>query len=196
MGDFTASARILEVTFMQNALVRQERKSLVTINVLSIVIPVVVGILLSFQNKVYLGEWTKSLSHVIGLVNTLTTILLICGLILIKKNKIELHRIVMTAAFLLGSVFLVCYIIYHLSNPSNKFNGEGAFRYVYFFLLISHIGLSLIVLPLVLRAMFFAVTGQYVKHKSIVKYAYPIWLYVSASGVIVYLLLYQVFPNK
>ena len=91
---------------------------------------------------------------------------------------------------------LICYVTYHVSNPANKFNGEGAVRYVYFFLLITHIGLSLVVLPLVLRAMFYAVTGQFVRHQSVVRYAYPIWLYVSATGVIVYLMLYQLFPYK
>lgn len=181
---------------MQDALLQQERKSLLTINVLSVVIPVIVAVLLSFPNKLYLGEWTKNLSHVIGVINTLTTVLLIAGLILIKRNKLELHRVVMTAAFVLGSIFLLCYVTYHVSNPSNKFNGEGAVRYAYFFLLISHIALSLIVLPLVLRAMYFAVTKQFLRHKSVVRYAYPIWLYVSASGVFVYLLLYQLFPNK
>ena len=102
----------------------------------------------------------------------------------------------MTTAFVLGGLFLVCYIIYHISNPANTFYGQGFSRYAYFFLLISHIGLSLIVLPMVLRAMFFAVTKQFARHKKIVKFAYPIWLYVSASGVIVYLMLYQLFPPK
>ena len=102
----------------------------------------------------------------------------------------------MYAAFSLGAVFLVCYVAYHVSNPANKFTEEGGIRYVYFFFLITHILLSLIVLPLVLRSLFYAVIGQFERHKKIVKYAYPIWLYVSASGVIVYLLLYQLFPSK
>ena len=174
----------------------QEKKSMVLINVISVVVPIVVAILLSLTNKLYLGEWTKNLSHAIGIINSLTTIVLLCGLFFIKQNKIQLHRIAMTMAFVLGGLFLVCYIIYHISNPANKFYGEGFSKYIYFSLLISHIGLSLIVLPLVLRAMFFAVTKQFSRHKKIVKYAYPIWLYVSASGVIVYLMLYQLFPPK
>ena len=100
----------------------------------------------------------------------------------------------MTIAFALGGLFLVSYIIYHSTNPANIFNGEGAARTVYLVLLISHIGLSLIVLPLVLRAMYYAVTKQFEKHKRIVKFAYPIWLYVSTTGVIVYLMLYHFFP--
>ncbi len=166
------------------------------INTLSVVVPIFVAVMLSFPNKLNLGEWTKNLSHAIGIINSLTTIVLLCGLVFIKQSKVHLHRFAMTAAFILGGLFLVCYITYHISNPANKFYGEGFSRYIYFFILISHIGLSLIVLPLVLRAMFFAVTKQFSRHKKIVRYAYPIWLYVSASGVIVYFMLYQLFPAK
>lgn len=181
---------------MENAVVRQEKNSLLIINILSVVVPVAVAVMLSFPNKLNLGDWTKNLSHAIGAINSATTFLLIAGLILIKHKKIVYHRIVMTTAFALGGLFLVCYIIYHTSNPANRFSGEGFIRPVYFFILISHIGLSLVVLPLVLRAMFFAVTQQFTRHKAVVKYAYPIWLYVSASGVAVYLLLYHLFPQK
>jgi putative membrane protein len=166
------------------------------INTLSVVVPIFVAVMLSFPNKLNLGEWTKNLSHAIGIINSLTTIVLLCGLVFIKQSKVHLHRIAMTAAFILGGLFLVCYITYHISNPANKFYGEGFSRYIYFFILISHIGLSLTVLPLVLRAMFFAVTKQFSRHKKIVRYAYPIWLYVSASGVVVYFMLYQLFSTK
>lgn len=181
---------------MDNAVNRQERGSLLFINLLSIIVPIIVAVLLSFPNKLQLGDWTKNLSHAIGIINSATTILLIIGLFLIKKGKVTQHRIVMTTAFVLGGLFLICYVTYHISNPANKFNGEGFVRYVYFFILITHIALSLIVLPLVLRAMFFAVNGQFSRHKSIVRYAFPIWLYVSVTGVIVYLLLYHLFPAK
>ncbi len=166
------------------------------INTLSIVVPIFVVFMLSFPNKLNLGDWTKNLSHAIGIINSLTTIVLLCGLVFIKQSKVHLHRIAMTTAFGLGILFLVCYIAYHISNPANKFYGIGFSRYIYFFFLISHIALSLIVLPLVLRAMFFAVTKQFARHKKIVRYAYPIWLYVSASGVLVYFMLYQLFPAK
>lgn len=166
------------------------------INVISVIVPIVVAILLSFTNKLYLGEWTKNLSHAIGLINFVTTIVLLFGLFFITKNKVHLHRTAMMIAFVLGALFLICYITYHISNPANKFYGEGFIRYAYFFILITHIGLSLVVLPMVLRAMFFAVTKQFDRHKKIVRFAYPIWLYVSTTGVIVYLLLYQLFPAK
>lgn len=179
---------------METAADRREIKSKLLINTLSVAVPVAVAVILGFPNKLNLGEWTKSLSHVIGLINSLTTFALIAGLIFIKRREIDLHRIAMTTAFVLGGLFLVCYIIYHISNPANKFNGQGIVRYVYFFFLISHILLSLIVLPLVLRAIVFAYTKQFARHVKVVRYAYPIWLYVSTSGVIVYLMLYQLFP--
>ena len=182
---------------MENTLgFENQKRSKFFINLVSIVVPLVVAVLLGLPAKVDLGAWTKSLSHIIGAINTLTTITLISGLIFILNKKVHLHQKMMTASFILGGLFLVCYVTYHLTNPANKFNGEGSVRYVYFFILITHIGLSLVVLPLVLRAMYYAVTKQFDLHKKLVKYAYPIWLYVSVTGVIVYLMLYQLFPAK
>lgn len=179
---------------MPSATIPVEGKSKFLINVISIIVPIVVAVMLSFPNKLNLGEWTKNLSHAIGIINTLTTFSLIAGVIFIRRKQIVHHRLAMTTAFALGGLFLICYILYHISNPANKFNGEGSARYVYFFILITHIGLSLVVLPLVLRAMFYAVTRQFALHKRIVRFAYPIWLYVSASGVAVYFMLYHLFP--
>ncbi|MGI9035029.1 MAG: DUF420 domain-containing protein [Pyrinomonadaceae bacterium] len=171
----------------------QEKKSNLLINVISVIVPLAVAVMISFPNKLALGEWTRILPHFIGGINFLTSIILICGLIFIKLNKVHLHRTAMTTAFCLGALFLICYVIYHLSNPANKFGGAGAVRNFYLFVLITHVTLSLVVLPLVLRAMFYAVTKQFARHKRVVKYAYPIWLYVSATGVVVYFMLYHLF---
>lgn len=181
---------------MATAAIQGETKSKILINTISIVIPLGVVLMLAFPNKLYLGEWTRILPHFIGGINSLTTVALIAGLFFVKQNKVNLHRAAMTTAFALGGFFLVCYVAYHISNPANRFNGEGGVRAVYFFFLITHIGLSLVVLPLVLRALFYALTKQFDRHKNIVRFAYPIWLYVSATGVIVYLMLYQMFPAK
>ncbi|WP_435353238.1 DUF420 domain-containing protein [Emticicia sp. SJ17W-69] len=168
---------------------KQEQKSMTLINVLSVAIPVVVAILLGIRQKVEIGAWTKVLPHVIGAINTLTSVLLLYGVYLIKQKQIERHRKVMTGAFALGALFLVCYVLYHLTNPSTSFGGEGFIRYIYYFILISHISLSLVVLPLVLRAYFFAWTKQFERHKKLTRYAFPIWLYVSVTGVIAYLMI-------
>ena len=176
--------------------IENQKKSNFFINMISIVVPLTVAILLGVQNKLDLGEWTRNLPHVIGAINTLTSVTLILGLVFIKLRKINLHQSMMTASFALGGLFLICYVLYHLTNPSNKFNGEGFARKVYFFILITHIGFSLIVLPLVLRAMYFAATRQFAAHKKIVRFAYPIWLYVSVTGVMIYLFVYQLFPAR
>lgn len=182
---------------MENAAkIDSQKNSNIFINTISIVVPIVVAVLLGLPTKLELGDWTKTLPHAIGLINSLTTLTLILGLVFIKLKKINLHQSMMTTSFGLGGLFLICYILYHLTNPANKFYGEGIVRYVYFFTLITHIGLSLVVLPLVLRAMYYAANKQYAAHKKIVKFAYPIWLYVSITGVMVYLFVYQLFPPK
>ena len=92
-------------------------------------------------------------------------------------------------AFTLGSLFLVSYVLYHLTNESTAYGGQGWIRPVYYFLLVSHIVLSVVVVWFVLRAVYFAISGQIARHKQTVKYAFPIWLYVSITGVIVYLMI-------
>ncbi len=160
------------------------------INVLAIGIPLVVALLLGIRQKIYLGEWTKTLPHLNGIINTATAVFLITGRYYIKKGNISRHRKAMTTAFILGSVFLVSYVLYHISNESTRFGAEDPFiRGAYYFLLISHIILSVVVVWFVLRAVYFAFTNQIPAHKRVVKYAYPIWLYVSITGVVVYLMI-------
>ncbi len=161
-------------------------KSKLFINTISIAIPLVVAILLGVRQKVDLGDWTKVLPHCIGAINTLTSICLVLGVIFIKAKRIEAHRRSMLAGFALGGLFLVCYVTYHLSNPSTHFGGSGMIRWVYYTLLISHIGLSILVLPFVLRALYYGMTNQFELHRRVAKIAFPVWLYVSVSGVLVY----------
>jgi putative membrane protein len=167
----------------------QNKRATLVVNVVSVAVPLVVAILLGIRSKVELGEWTKMLPHVIGGINTLTSLLLILGLVAQKIKNIPLHRIAMTTAVLMGAVFLVCYVTYHLSNSSTKFQGQGAVRYIYYSVLFSHIALSLVVLPLVLRAFLFAWTNQIQKHQQLARFAFPIWLYVSITGVVAYLMI-------
>lgn len=159
------------------------------INILSIAIPIAVAVLIGIQTRIPLGDWTKILPHVIGLLNSTTAISLVIGFIAIKNKNVELHRKSMGVAFAQGAVFLVLYILYHISNPSTPFGGQGIIRPIYYFLLISHILLSIGVVRLVLLAIYHALTGEIERHKKIVKWAFPIWLYVSISGVLVYLLI-------
>lgn len=169
----------------------KEKNSMTLINVLSVAIPVVVAVLLNPRMpKVELGAWTKAMPHIIGIINTLTSVILLYAVYLIKNKKVEAHQKAMTAAFALGAIFLVCYVTYHLTNESTSYGDKESWVYpVYLFILISHIVLSLVVLPLVLRAYFFAWAKDFQRHKKMVKYAFPIWLYVSVTGVIAYLMI-------
>lgn len=167
----------------------QEQKANRVINILSTAIPVAVAILLGIRQKVDLGSWTSYLPHINGAINSVTAVLLLIGFYFIKQKNIEAHKRTMLAAFTLGSLFLVSYVLYHLTNESTPFGGQGLIRPIYYFLLVSHIVLSVVVVWFVLRAVYFALSGQIIKHKQTVKYAFPIWLYVSITGVIVYLMI-------
>ncbi|MFN8353297.1 MAG: DUF420 domain-containing protein [Spirosomataceae bacterium] len=174
---------------MSTFLATTEKRNFQLIRVLSIAIPLAVAILLGIRTKVDLGTWTKVLPHLNGVINSLTAILLIAGRVFIAQKNVKLHSMVMRIAFLLGSLFLVSYVLYHLTNESTSFGGVGVIRYVYFFVLISHILLSIVVVPFVLLAMYFALTNQIERHKRTVKWTFPIWLYVSITGVIAYLMI-------
>lgn len=173
----------------QQKIERQRINTLRAINLVSVAVPIVVALLLGIRTKVDLGSWTKMLPHAIGGINSLTSILLVIGFIAVRNRKISLHRACMASAIGLGALFLVCYVTYHLSNPSTTYGGQGAIRYLYYFVLISHIALSLVVLPLVLRAFAFAWCGMFESHRRIARFALPIWLYVSITGVLAYLMI-------
>lgn len=169
--------------------VLEKKKSMLWIKIFSVAIPVAVAVLLGLPTKLNLGDWVYVLPDVIGVINTLTALSLIIALVAIKNKKVGLHQKFNTAAFVLGAIFLVCYVLYHASAESTPFGGEGSIRYVYYGLLISHIVLSIGVIPLVLLAFYYALNGMIDQHKKIVKYTYPIWLYVSVTGVAVYLMI-------
>jgi putative membrane protein len=159
--------------------------------IVSILIPAVVAILLYLPkgNPETTSRWIYSLPFYNAIINTLTSMLLILGVYFVKSGKVKLHKASMISAFMLGSLFLVFYVIYHSSAESTKFGGEGIIRIVYFFFLITHILLAFAVVPLVLSAIYFAVTQKLPQHRKIVKYTFPVWLYVSVTGVIVYLMI-------
>lgn len=167
----------------------EQKKSMLWIRILSIAIPVAVAVLLGLPTKLNLGDWVYVLPDVIGVINTLTAVALVAAFVAVKNKRIDLHKKFNGLAFVLGAVFLVCYVLYHASAESTPYGGEGPIRYVYYFLLISHILLSIGVVPLVLLAFYYALNGMIDRHKKIVKYTFPIWLYVSVTGVAVYLMI-------
>ena len=160
------------------------------ITVVSILVPVAVAVLLFMPSKVNVEEeWVYFLPHLNAVINSFASIMLLLGLYFIKNGKREWHKMSMSVAFGLGAIFLISYIIYHASAESTTFGGVGSIRYVYYILLISHIILAAVALFPILLAYYFGMTGKFDKHRSIVRYAYPIWLYVTVSGVIVYLMI-------
>ena len=163
-----------------------KKKRLFWVKILSIAVPVIVGLLMGIRQKIDLGEWTSVLPHVIATLNSLTALCLIIALVAIKQKKIGLHKSLNTTALVLGAIFLLCYVTYHITNESVKYGGDGTLKTVYYAILISHILLSVSVVPLVLLSFYHAWNGDYDKHKKITKYTFPIWLYVSVSGVVVY----------
>ena len=184
--------------------INNKRSTFTVIAIISVVIPAAVAVLIYLpQKQNFLGEWVTGIPAFNALINSLTSVLLISALVAIKQGKIKIHRGLMTAAFVLGAVFLVSYILYHLSVPSTMYgdldhNGElsdpekleaGSLRYAYYFVLLSHILLSIVVVPFVLLAFYYALTEKIDKHKKIVKFTFPIWLYVSVTGVLTYLLI-------
>ena len=173
-----------------NNLLQNESKVKGWIIAISVIIPVAVAVLLFMPSKLDLGsDWVYFLPHLNAVINTAATIALIAGLLFIKKGNIPYHRASMSIAFGLGTIFLVSYVIYHAAAESTTFGGEGAIRGFYYFLLLTHIVLAAVALFPILFAYYYGYTDQREKHRKVVKFAYPIWLYVTVTGVIVYLMI-------
>jgi len=159
------------------------------INVVAIAIPVAVAVLLGLPFKLDLGSWTDSLPHINAFINSFTSLFLLIALAAIRRRNIAIHRASMLICVVLGSFFLVTYILYHLTHSSTHFGGTSNVKYLYYFLLITHIVLAAVVVYFVLKALYFAFNNDFERHKKIVKWAFPIWLYVSVTGVLVYLMI-------
>ncbi|WP_017729940.1 DUF420 domain-containing protein [Nafulsella turpanensis] len=172
-----------------------------SILIISVLVPVVVGLLLVVPYKLSLPDSViMALPRINAGINSITSIILILGLVFILQRKVEWHKRMMLSAMALGALFLVFYVIYHASAPSTKFgdaNGDGVVEAMekaavasiagfYYFVLLTHIVLAAIVLPFVLMSVYYALSGKIDRHRKIVRYAYPLWLYVSISGVVVF----------
>lgn len=173
----------------ENSTVDQKYSKLIVL--VSILIPVVVAILFGVKLK-DLGYDVEPLSFlppIYATINGITAVVLVSAVVAIKKGDKDMHQRLMTLAIVLSLAFLVMYVAYHMTADSTKFGGEGFIRLVYFFLLISHILLSIAVIPLVLITYVRALAAKFDQHKKIAKITFPIWLYVAVTGVIVYLMI-------
>ncbi|GAA4050431.1 DUF420 domain-containing protein [Flavobacterium chungnamense] len=168
-----------------------EKKFRTPIIIVSILIPIVVAILFSVKLKDF-GINVEPLSFlppIYASINGITAILLILAVRAIKNGNRSLHEKLMTSAIACSVIFLVMYVAYHMTSESTKFGGEGIIRYVYFFILLTHIALSVIIIPLVLFTYVRALSKQFDRHKKLARITFPLWLYVAVTGVVVYLMI-------
>jgi putative membrane protein len=153
---------------------------------LSIAIPIVVVIL--FKVKIP-GYDFRFLPPVYASVNGLTAILLITAVVAIKNGKRKLHENLMKICIILSAAFLIMYVLYHMTSDSTSYGGTGVLKNIYYFILISHILLSVVVVPLVLFTFSRALNSDFERHKALARFTFPIWLYVALTGVVVYIMI-------
>lgn len=170
-----------------SSLEQKEKQYKKLITVLSIVIPVAVAAL--FGIKLPNVEPLTFLPPIYATINGITAVLLVASVVAIKKGNRTLHERLNTVAIVCSVLFLVMYVAYHMTSDSTVFGGEGAIKYVYYFILITHIILSIAVIPFVLITLMRAKLTQFEAHKKIAKFTFPLWLYVAITGVIVYVMI-------
>ncbi len=171
--------------------IEKEKKYNKWIVALSIIIPVAVAALFGVNLR-KLGFDVKPLTFlppIYASINGLTALVLVFGVIAIKNKNRKLHERLMKFAITLSVVFLVMYVTYHMTSDSTKFEGDGFVKYIYYFILFTHIVLSIIIIPFVLITYVRAITNNIERHKKIAKITFPLWLYVAVTGVLVYLMI-------
>ncbi|EFK59331.1 DUF420 domain-containing protein [Sphingobacterium spiritivorum] len=169
----------------------EEKKYNKWIVILSVTIPVVVAILFGVNLR-KLGYDVQPLSFlppIYAAINGLTAILLVWAVAAIKRGNKALHERLIKVCIACSVAFLAMYVAYHMTSDSTPYGGEGAMRYIYFVILISHILLSIIIIPFVLVTFVRGIAGAYERHKKLARITYPMWLYVAVTGVIVYLMI-------
>lgn len=154
--------------------------------ILSIAIPLVVAALFGVRIDVELPVF---LPPIYATINAITALVLVLGFVSIINGKQKLHERLMKLAIILSVMFLVMYVAYHMTSDSTKYGGEGFMRYLYFAILISHILMSIIIIPFVLITYVRAITNDFERHKKIARITFPLWLFVAISGVVVYIMI-------
>ncbi|MEX0995711.1 MAG: DUF420 domain-containing protein [Flavobacteriaceae bacterium] len=174
---------------MTNTITQKEKIYNRWIVVLSILIPVAVAVLFTIKIEIPGVERLGFLPPIYATINAFTAVILVLAVIQIKKGNRKAHENLMKTAIGLSVLFLLMYVVYHMTSTSTPYGGEGSIRIVYFVILISHIVLSIAVIPLVLISFVRALSKRFDKHKKIAKITFPIWLYVAVTGVIVYIMI-------
>lgn len=169
----------------------EEKKYKGIIWALSIIIPLAVAALFGI-NLPKMGYDVKPLSFlppIYATINGLTAVCLFVAVSAIKRGNVKLHENLIKLCMVFSSLFLLMYVAYHMTSQSTSFGGEGTIRYVYYFILVTHIILSVVIIPFVLFTFVRGIAGAYERHKKLARITYPMWLYVAVTGVIVYLMI-------
>ena len=188
---------------LQPSLTKNDKKAKILIYTVSVVVFAAVVLLSKYKLTLDLGFDVHVFAKANAIINSMVTVLLLAGLVSVKQKKYELHKKIMLTAIILSVLFLVSYIAHHLFAGETKFgdinhNGiisfdekllAGNLRMIYYFILITHIPLAAIILPFILFTAYRALTGEYDKHKKLVRITWPVWFYVAVTGVIVYLMI-------
>ena len=163
---------------------------------LSIVIPLAVAALfgINLRRLGYDVEPLSFLPPIYATINGLTAVCLVVAVSAVRRGNRKLHERLVKLCTVFSSLFLLMYMAYHMTSDSTPFGGEGAIRYIYFFILITHILLSIIIIPFVLFTFIRGIAGAYERHKKLARITYPMWLYVAVTGVVVYLMISPYYP--
>ncbi len=141
-------------------------------------------------------EYVYALPHLNALLNGTSGLLLVTGYLFIRRRRVIAHRNCQLAALVASTLFLISYLTYHYYHGTTRFAGQGIVRPLYFVILISHTILAAVIVPFIAITLYRAARGQFNKHMRIARWTLPLWLYVSVTGVIVYLMLYQIYPSR
>ena len=166
---------------------QKEKKYKKIIGILSIALPLIIALL--FGVRIPNVAPLSFLPPIYASINGFTAIVLVAAVVAIKKGNRKQHERLITLAMVCSILFLVLYVAYHMTSDPTKFGGEGWLKYIYYFILITHILLSIAVIPMVLITFMRAKLGNFAAHKKIAKITFPLWLYVAISGVLVYVLI-------
>lgn len=168
---------------------KNDRKAKQLIYTFSVIIFLLIAALGRTRLNVDVGFDIHIFAAINAVINSIVTVLLVVALIAVKQRKLVLHKNVMLAAMWLSVLFLISYVAHHLLAGDTRFGGEGAIRYLYFFILITHIVLAAVILPFILFTAYRALIGEYEIHKKIARVTWPIWFYVSLTGPVIYLMI-------
>lgn len=142
-----------------------------------------------------MAEYVSWLPHLNACLNTTSALLLFTGYRFIRARNVAAHRACQIAALVISILFLASYLTYHFNHGATRFQGTGIARPIYFTILTTHTILAMVIVPLVILTFYRAFRGDFVRHRKIARITLPLWLYVSVTGVIVYLMLYQIYPS-